>query len=164
MKDPTGFIDGAVHGAVLDEAGATFCVGAVLIVHNVTIFRPSTGSAFFLNIVPDNFFRLFPVDDGGGEPGLNAAPEPARTAEVRAASPEAHAVEAAGLVASPLPENVDQERKTTSGTRRSSLPDTDTGGNLFESERHDAAAADAAPADVFAAVEVADIGDMDEPW
>mmetsp|Transcript_11559 Transcript_11559/g.40432 ORF Transcript_11559/g.40432 Transcript_11559/m.40432 type:complete len:365 (-) Transcript_11559:52-1146(-) len=76
FQDPSGFIDGSLHGGVLDEFAPDVAVGAVLIVRNVTVYRPPTGAAFYLNVVPDNVIRVFaPVSSTTIAPAAATMPE-----------------------------------------------------------------------------------------
>ncbi|GKD02995.1 EEIG1/EHBP1 N-terminal domain-containing protein [Tanacetum coccineum] len=57
LKDPSGVISGTIHHKVLAIYGKSITIGAVLILHNVSVFSPKP-SAYYLNITLRNFVKV----------------------------------------------------------------------------------------------------------
>ncbi|XP_060205441.1 uncharacterized protein LOC132633199 isoform X2 [Lycium barbarum] len=65
LKDPTGSIGASIHHKVLSESphGKDICIGSVLILQKVAVFRPSS-SAYYLNITLGNLTKVFCKESG----------------------------------------------------------------------------------------------------
>ncbi|CAN4088738.1 unnamed protein product [Withania somnifera] len=71
LKDPTGSIGASIHHKVLSESqhGKDICMGSVLILQKVAVFRPSN-SVYYLNITLGNLTKVFCKESG--PPSVNS--------------------------------------------------------------------------------------------
>nr|GEV82126.1 hypothetical protein [Tanacetum cinerariifolium] len=73
LKDLSGVISGTIHYKVLNDEvyGKTISVGAVLILHNVSVFSPNP-SSHYLNITLKNIVKVFHKDTSAVNSGYDA--------------------------------------------------------------------------------------------